>query len=131
LSRPDGRDRARVLARKADGDEKAMRLLAANTEIDDETVGFHAQQAIEKRLKAVLSTNDVPFEPKHPLAPLLELLAGAGIEAPPGSDWIDDLTIYAVPLRYEQLLDAEPLDRDSVVTLVEEVGGWSRRLLDV
>jgi hypothetical protein len=76
-----------------------MRLLAANSEIDDETVGFHAQQAIEKRLKAVLAANDVPFEPKHSLAPLLELLAGAGIEAPPGADWIDELTIYAVPMR--------------------------------
>jgi HEPN domain-containing protein len=129
LSRADGRDRAAVLARKADGDEKAMRLLAANSEIDDESVGFHAQQAIEKRLKAVLAANDVPFELKHPLAPLLELLVNAGIEEPPGADWMDELTIYAVPMRYEQLLDAEPLDRDAVVTLVGEVGDWANRLI--
>jgi HEPN domain-containing protein len=129
LSRADGRDRAAVLARKADGDEKAMRLLAANSEIDDESVGFHAQQAIEKRLKAVLAANDVPFELKHPLGPLLELLVNAGIEAPPGADWMDELTIYAVPMRYEQLLDAEPLDRDAVVTLVGEVGDWANRLI--
>jgi len=118
-----------VLARKAEGDEKAMRLLAANSEIDDEAVGFHAQQAIEKRLKAVLAANDVPFELKHPLAPLLELLVNAGIETPPGADWMDELTIYAVPMRYEQLLDAEPLDRDAVVALVGEVGDWGNRLI--
>ena len=107
-----------------------MRLLAANSEIDDESVGFHAQQAIEKRLKAVLAANDVPFELKHPLAPLLELVANAEIEAPPGADWMDELTIYAVPMRYEQLLDAEPLDREAVVTLVAEVGVWAGRLID-
>jgi HEPN domain-containing protein len=119
-----------VLARKADGDDKAMRFLAPNPEIDDETVGFHAQQAIEKRLKAVLAANDVRFEPKHSLATLLELLAGAKIEAPPGADWLDELTIYAVPMRYEQFLDAEPLDRDAAVTLVGEVGEWADGLID-
>jgi HEPN domain-containing protein len=107
-----------------------MRFLAPNGEIDDETVGFHAQQAIEKRMKAVLAANDVPFEPKHSLAALLELLEGADIEAPPGADWLDELTIYAVPLRYEQLLDIEPLDRNAVVVLVGEVGEWADRLIE-
>jgi HEPN domain-containing protein len=118
-----------VLARKADGDDKALRFLAPNPEIDDETVGFHAQQAVEKRLKAVLAAHDVPFKPKHPLVPLLELLAASGIEAPPGADWLDELTIYAVPMRYEQFLDAEPLDREAVVALVAEVGDWAERLI--
>jgi hypothetical protein len=36
-----------------------------------------------------------------------------------------DLTEYAVPLRYEDLLDAEPLDRDATVNLVKEVGDWA------
>lgn len=44
MSRPEGRD----LTRKAEGDAKAMRRLASDPEIDDEAVGFHAQQAIEK-----------------------------------------------------------------------------------
>lgn len=48
MSRLEGRDLARVLARKAEGDAKAMRRLASDPEIDDEAVGFHAQQAIEK-----------------------------------------------------------------------------------
>jgi HEPN domain-containing protein len=118
------------LARKAEGDDKALRLLAPNAEIDDETIGFHAQQAVEKRLKAVLAANDVRFEPKHSLARLLELLGGAGIEAPPGADWLDELTIYAVPMRYEQFLDAEPLDREATVRLVDEVGDWAGRLIN-
>ncbi len=32
-----------VLARKAEGDAKVLRLLAPNEEIGDDAVGFHAQ----------------------------------------------------------------------------------------
>jgi hypothetical protein len=34
------------------------------------------------------------------------------------------LTQYAVPLRYDELLDAESLDRKVLVTLVDEVAAW-------
>lgn len=30
-----------------------------------------------------------------------------------------------MPLRYEDLLDAEPLDRDATVALVGDVGRWA------
>jgi hypothetical protein len=39
-------------------------------------------------------------------------------------------TEFAVPLRYEDLLDAEPLDRRFAVNLVNEVGEWTRSTLD-
>lgn len=128
MSTPEQRELADVLARKAEGDAKAMRLLAANQEIDDESVGFHAQQAIEKWIKAVMASNGLPEERTHDLSKLLEILATAEIEAPPGADWLDFLTVFAVPLRYDELLDAEALDRDAVVDLVDEVGGWAARL---
>ena len=35
-----------------------MRRLASDSEIDDEAVGFHAQQAIEKWIKAVRLSTD-------------------------------------------------------------------------
>lgn len=105
-----------------------MRHLASNPEIDDESVGFHAQQAVEKWIKAVMASHDLPQMRKHNLALLLDILAGAGIEAPPGADWLDDLSIYAVPLRYDERLDIEPLDREAVVALVDAVGDWAERL---
>jgi HEPN domain-containing protein len=105
-----------------------MRLLASDSEIDDESVGFHAQQAIEKWIKAVMASHDLAQVRKHSLALLLDNLAEAGIEMPPGADWLDELSIYAVPMRYDERLDLEPLDRDAVVTLVVEVGGWAERL---
>lgn len=125
MSRPEGRDLAQVLARKAKGDAKAMRRLAPDPEIDDEAVGFHAQQAIEKWLKAVMALHELEEARIHDLGRLLEILSGAGIDPPPGADWLDDLSIYAVPLRYADLLDAEPLDRDAALTLVDEVGEWA------
>lgn len=125
MSRPEGHDLAKVLARKAEGDAKAMRRLAPDPEIDDEAVGFHAQQAIEKWLKAVMALRGLKEARIHDLGRLLEILGEAGVDSPPGADWLDDLSIYAVPLRYADLLDAEPLDRDATLVLVDEVGEWA------
>lgn len=125
MSRPEGRDLAKVLARKAEGDAKAMRRLAPDPEIDDEAVGFHAQQAIEKWLKAVMALQGLEEARIHDLGRLLEILGEAGVDSPPGADWLDDLSIYAVPLRYADLLDAERLDRDAALALVSEVGEWA------
>ena len=129
MSTPEARNLARVLARKAEGDAKAVRYLAENPEMDDDSVGFHAQQAIEKWIKAVMATHGLPEERTHDLAGLLDTLEVAKIEAPPGADWLDFLTVFAVPLRYEERLDFEALDRDAVVTLVAEVGDWAGRLI--
>jgi HEPN domain-containing protein len=128
LSTPEGRNLARVLVRKAEGDAKAMRFLASNPEIDDESIGFHAQQAVEKWVKAVMASSGLPEERTHDLGGLLDILAAAEIELPPGSDRLDFLTGFAVPLRYEERLDLDPLDRDGVVALVDEVGEWAERL---
>lgn len=125
MSRPEGRDLARVLARKAEGDAKAMRRLASDSEIDDEAVGFHAQQAMEKWIKAVMAIHGLEEVRIHDLGRLLELLSDTGVELPPNADRVDELTIYAVPMRYDELLDAEPLDRDAAIALVEELGKWA------
>ncbi len=125
MSRPEGRDLARVLARKAEGDAKAVRRLASDPEIDDETVGFHAQQAIEKWLKAVMALHGLEEVRTHDLGRLLELLGDASVELPPDADRVDELTIYAVPMRYDELLDAESLERDGAIALVDEVGEWA------
>jgi hypothetical protein len=125
LSRLEGRDLAKVLARKAEGDAKVARKLAPDPEIDDEAVGFHAQQAIEKWLKAAMAARGLKEARIHDLGRLLELLSEAGVDLPPGADWLDDLSIYAVPLLYADLLDAEALDREGTVALIDEVDKWA------
>lgn len=118
-----------VLARKAEGDAKAMRALASNPEIEDDAVGLHAQQAIEKWIKAVMALNELDEERIHDLGRLTELLDDAEIDLPPGADWFDDLSIYAGQMRYAELLDTEPLDRARVLALVAEVGDWANEQL--
>jgi HEPN domain-containing protein len=88
------------------------------SELADSILGFHAQQAVEKWLKAVLASKSVDFEYTHDLRRLIELIEGAGITLPLNTPEIVMYTEFAVPLRYEDLLDAEPLDRRAAVTLV-------------
>jgi HEPN domain-containing protein len=125
LSRLEGRDLAKVLARKAEGDAKVARKLAPDADIDDEAVGFHAQQAIEKWLKAVMASKGLEEMRTHDVGRLVVLLGKAEVDLPPGANRLDDLSIYAVPMRYADLLDAEPLDREAVMQLVEVVGKWA------
>lgn len=107
-----------------------MRKLAADPEMNDEVVGFHAQQAAEKWLKAVLASRGVDFEYTHDLRRLIGLAGLASIDSPFDTRQAIALTEYAVPLRYEDLLDAEPLDRDATVELIDAVGSWAQAMLD-
>jgi HEPN domain-containing protein len=121
---------AAILARKATEDAVALREFEGNPGIADSILGFHAQQAIEKWLKAVLASNSVDFEYTHDLRRLIELLEATGITFPLDTREIVMFTEFAVPLRYEDLLDAEPLDRRAAVALVDEVRAWAQSVLD-
>jgi HEPN domain-containing protein len=65
LSKRDENGVASALIAKAAGDEAGLRALAENYDVPDHAVGFLAQQAVEKALKAVLLVRGVPFERKH------------------------------------------------------------------
>ncbi len=113
------------LARKASADATATRKFAADLEIADDIIGFHAQQAVEKWLKAVMAARRMRQTRIHDLDRLGESLEQDGVELPFPRSRLDELTVYAVPLRYEDLLDAEPLNREAIVALVNEVGEWA------
>lgn len=121
---------AAILARKAAEDAVALSEFEGNSNIADSILGFHAQQAIEKWLKAVLADKGIDFEYTHDLRRLIELVEELGIIFPFITGEIVMYTEFAVPLRYEDLLDAEPLDRGAAVTLISEVEAWARNLLD-
>lgn len=120
---------AAILARKATEDAVALSEFEGNSNIADSILGFHAQQAIEKWLKAVLADKGIDFEYTHDLRRLIELVEELGINFPFITGEIVMYTEFAVPLRYEDLLDAEPLDRGAAVTLISEVEAWARGLL--
>ena len=120
---------SRTLARKATGDATAAKEFAGNSNITDEIIGFHAQQAIEKWLKAMIAARGEAFEHTHDLRRLVRVAANGFQHAPFDVDAVIALTQYSAPLRYEDLLDGEPLDRDATIALVEEVEAWAKRSL--
>jgi HEPN domain-containing protein len=125
LSERDPEAEAVVLARKAADDATAMQLLAPNQGVSDEIIGFHAQQAVEKWLKAVLGSRGVEFEYTHDLHRLIAEVTAAVGEFPFDTSEVVALTEHAVPLRYDEILDTEPLNREATVALVAEISNWA------
>jgi len=61
---------ARLLLESARQDEKAVAALSDVADIGDAIIGFHAQQAVEKALKAALSSAGIVFRRTHDIAEL-------------------------------------------------------------
>ena len=71
---------SRILLRKAEEDATAVREFATNREIADSIIGFHAQQAVEKGLKAVMAVRGARHESTHDIDRLLERLEATGAD---------------------------------------------------
>lgn len=80
----------RLLLAKAIQDEMAARKLADDTEVGDEIIGFHLQQAAEKRLKALLTLHGVPYRRTHDVLELLDLLIRNGHPVPQALEQIHE-----------------------------------------
>ncbi len=89
MKRPE--ELARRFLALADRDIRAFRKLSDDSEIDDEIVGFHAQQAVEKCLKAILAKHRVEVRKTHDLQVLIELLLQHHVPSPPLREGIDAL----------------------------------------
>ena len=123
-------DLARQFMTIAYRDLDVFRLLASAEHISDESVGFQAQQVIEKSLKAVLAFRQIEIRKTHDLGMLLDLIEKHNIESPPEIDTIETLTPYAVILRYD-FLESYPLNRSKVKEVVEEVLKWAEAQIGI
>lgn len=119
-------DLARSYLKLADRDIKALALLIHAQEIDDETVGFHAQQAVEKCLKAVLAVSSIPFRKTHDLHELMDLLLDNKKTLPPNTEQLDALNPYAVLMRYD-FVELKGFDRGTAYDLVMSVRKWAEQ----
>ena len=63
-------------------------------------VAFHAQQCIEKYMKAILQENDIEFDKIHDIDILLRQYAGILPELEIHRDELVKLSTYAVDIRY-------------------------------
>jgi len=127
---PETPDLAALLSRKAAADEDIVRRLIDIPEVADETLDFHAQQAVEKLLKAVLIQRGVPYDRTHNIAYLLTRLEEAGVEAPSGisQEELIALSPWAVQFRYDDETHTV-LDRRSARLVVEMTRAWAEPLL--
>jgi len=120
-------EKARILLKKAQQDgEAAKRLAEAPTPLPW-IVGFHAQQAIEKAFKAVLSARGIPYPRTHNLVMLYTLLNREGNQPPGSPGDYAFLTPFGVVFRYDETFEpAEKcLDVPATLSLVTRVLAWA------
>lgn len=123
MSRPE-LEEALLLLRKAREDAGAVEKLFADVDVADAVVGFHAQQAVEKALKAVLASRGDDFPWTHDLRHLIERLDAVETSLPSQLHEIRVLGPWAVEFRYGETID-DPLDRRRAVALIGETIAWA------
>ena len=85
---------------------------------------FHLQQAAEKALKALLLQRVGTFPYVHDLGQLVRLLAESGIEVPAEIEEADQLTPFAVLLRYPFAHSVNSEDYERTKTIAQRVVAW-------
>lgn len=128
MSRPE-LEEAWLFLRKAREDADAVGKLAADVDMADAIIGFHAQQAVEKALKAVLAASGDDFPWTHDLRHLIERLSDLETPLPSSLHEIRVLGPWAVEFRYGEAID-DPLDRDQAVVLVGEAITWAEAAVE-
>jgi len=114
-------EQALLLLKKAEEDITLLAEVIASERISNEIFGFHAQQAAEKCLKAMLSELDVRFARTHNLRLLMDLLADAGHTLPSSLADLDLLTPYGTLLRYEDIPAQVDLDRKVIFEMISSL----------
>jgi HEPN domain-containing protein len=123
------REEAERYLRLARRDETAFLALLDAPSVDFSVACFHAQQAGEKALKAVMCLHGVEFRRTHDLEALAGQLSDAGCVPAIAVDDLRRLTPYAVEFRYDDEAIAL-LDAKSARRIVEEVLFWATASLE-
>ncbi len=115
---------------KAENDLKnSAHALKLGRACPTDTVGFHAQQCVEKYLKAMLVLHAIPFPKVHDIEKLVRLLPHGVL-----TDWPlaeqRRLTLYATVMRYPG--DYDPIllpEARQAVRIARRIRAQVRRLL--
>lgn len=119
-------DHIRLLLKKASQDEYVLDKMTDDGQAPIEIFGFHAQQAAEKMLKAVLAQAKVEYPRTHRLAELIDLAKDNGIDLPDKLEDVRLLTPFAVEFRYDVFPGAsdEGLDKKHVREQLRQLRCW-------
>ena len=114
----------------AQDDFRALEAFESLPEVTTAIFGFHAEQAVEKALKAWLTTAGARYPKVHDIRLLLKLLTDAGQAVPEPFRRLVYLTAFAAQFRYEQNEELVPeLDRPAVIREVGAVLEHVARLI--
>ncbi len=94
-------EQAAALIAAGERDLLAVQLLNQTGRAPHEVIGFHAQQAAEKFIKAMLVINGIVFERTHDLVRLYRLAEQSGLAIAADVEQLRALNGYAVQFRYE------------------------------
>src|SRR5579859_2398077 len=125
-------EQAALLMRKAKQDEFTVEKLLPDPDSSDEIIGFHAQQAVGKCLKAVLAGHEVDYPYVHDLQALMQVVRRHKISFPERLEEARRLTPFAAIMRYEELPSDDPqhaLNREWALNCVRQVRAWAESLL--
>lgn len=116
--------------RFAGEDLKAARKLCGDADILPNVVGFHAQQAVEKSIKALLIHAGEKFPFTHDLDELSGLYSGNGRTIPFDRAKLDELTPYATHRRYPGYVHQPGVkEQQRLLALAEEVFAWAQSVI--
>ncbi|MCZ7356569.1 MAG: HEPN domain-containing protein [Candidatus Methanoperedens sp.] len=124
-------ERAELLLAKSKDDETLLEEIISNEKVRDEIIGFHAQQAAEKLLKALLMAKNIPYRRTHDLRELIDLIRDNGIKFPESLMEIRTLSPFAVEFRYDYIPmeEEEPFNRQKALELVQQLRKWIKDTL--
>jgi len=116
------RDLVRQWVAKAAGDLAVASLVLSEATSALWAAGFHAQQAVEKYLKAFLVHHQIEFPKTHNLGVLLDLIQRADGSIAAALCEATALNPYGVDVRYpEDSPEVTPEDAQRAVALAEKV----------
>jgi HEPN domain-containing protein len=115
--------------RKGMEDLAVLEPILRTKRIGDEIFGFHAQQAVEKFLKAWLWTLGVSPPKKHDLRLLCLMVSNAGASLPQQFTDLMDLTDFATVFRYEIYEERSELDKQMILSKAQVCADHVRPLV--
>jgi len=122
-------DLARRLLDAARDDELMASSLLPVRGVSDAGIGFHAHQAVEKAIKAVLSFDQTKFPFTHDLERLKEFAKESGISLPATLNGVERLTPFARDERYGSETPLS-LDRDQALQWAAAAVAWARSIVE-
>ncbi|MCK0507085.1 HEPN domain-containing protein [Aromatoleum anaerobium] len=122
-------EEASRLLRLARRDRETFELLMPLSRASVAALGFHAQQSIEKALKAVCTLHGIEVRRTHDLAALGQAILDAGDALPVSLDELRVLNPFAVEFRYDDEI-VSTMTRNELDARLAVILTWASRCID-